>query len=176
MVHRFLHLSDIHFGQEKDGSLVKHDHIRDALIGDVSTLAGKRGPASRVLITGDTAYSGTADEYAIASQWLEKLARACRCDLTHASTIPGNHDCDRRAISNQAKMVHAMLRASEPDLVQAQLHGITADGEAANPFLPKLHAYRQFASGFGCDFESPARPLWHGPSSCPGASSSDSSA
>ena len=131
MVHRFLHLSDIHFGQEKDGSLVKHDHIRDALIGDAAGLAEKRGPASRILVTGDTAYSGTADEYATAVQWLEKLAKACRCDLTHVSTIPGNHDCDRKAISNQAKMIHATLRASGPELVQAQIHGITADGEAA---------------------------------------------
>jgi hypothetical protein len=160
MIHRFLHLSDIHFGQEKDGSLVKHDHIRDALVGDAAVLAGTRGAATRILVTGDTAYSGTTGEYAVAIQWLEKLAKACRCDVTHVSTIPGNHDCDRKAITNQAKMIYGMLRASGPELVQAQLHGITADGEAANPFLPKLHAYRQFANGFGCDFESPARPLW----------------
>jgi hypothetical protein len=38
MVHRFLHLSDIHFGQEKDGTLVKHDHVRNALIIDVKNL------------------------------------------------------------------------------------------------------------------------------------------
>jgi hypothetical protein len=57
-------------------------------------------------------------------------------------------------------MIYAQLRASSPELIQAQLHGINADGEAANPFLPKLQAYRQFANGFGCDFESPARPLW----------------
>ena len=160
MVHRFLHLSDIHFGQEKDGSLVKHDHIRDELVRDAEGLAKKRGPASRILVTGDISYSGTAEEYKTASQWLEKLTGACGCDETHVSTIPGNHDCDRKAISNQAKMVYATLRASGPELVQAQLHEINADGEAANPFLPKLHAYRQFANGFGCDFESPARPLW----------------
>ncbi|MCL5746178.1 MAG: metallophosphoesterase [Acidobacteria bacterium] len=160
MVHRFLHLSDIHFGQEKDGSLVKHDHIREALIGDARGLAKKRGVASRILVTGDTAYSGTVDEYATAIQWLEKLANACGCDVTHVSTIPGNHDCDHKAISNQARMIYATLRASGPELLQAQLHGIMADGEAANPFLPKLHAYRQFANGFGCDFGSPARPFW----------------
>src|ERR1039458_8500201 len=77
MVHRFLHLSDIHFGQEKDGSLVKHDHIRDELVRDAEGLAKKRGPASRILVTGDISYSGTAEEYKTASQWLEKLTGAC---------------------------------------------------------------------------------------------------
>ncbi len=31
MVLRFLHLSDIHFGQEKDGTLITHDFVRDEL-------------------------------------------------------------------------------------------------------------------------------------------------
>jgi hypothetical protein len=57
-------------------------------------------------------------------------------------------------------MIYAQLRVSGPELVQAQLHEINEDGETANPFLPKLQAYRKFANGFGCDFESPTRPLW----------------
>jgi 3',5'-cyclic AMP phosphodiesterase CpdA len=63
MVHRFLHLSDIHFGQEKDGTLVKHDHVRNALVSDVKKLAADRGPVSRILVTGDISYSGKPDEY-----------------------------------------------------------------------------------------------------------------
>lgn len=160
MAHRFLHLSDIHFGQENDGSLVTHDHIREALVRDAAALARSRGTATRVLVTGDTAYSGTTEEYETAIQWLEKLTRACGCDVTHVSTIPGNHDCDRRGISHQAQMIYATLRNTGPGSVDTILHRITADGEAANPFLPKLGAYRKFASGFGCDFESPARPMW----------------
>lgn len=161
MACRFLHLSDIHFGQENNGTLVKHEHIRDALIKDAEILAKKRGPVARILVTGDISYSGNPDEYKSATQWLEKLTEACGCDETHVSTIPGNHDCDRKAISNQARMIYAQLRAtSSPELVRAQLHEINEDGESANPFLPKLQAYRQFANGYGCDFESPDRPLW----------------
>ena len=44
MAHRFLDLSDIHFGQEKDGTLVRHDHVRNALVGDVKKLSVVRGP------------------------------------------------------------------------------------------------------------------------------------
>src|SRR5208283_5059227 len=155
-----LHLSDIHFGQEKNGTLVKHHHVRDALTADASELAKKRGPATRILITGDVSYSGKPDEYKTATAWLERLTKACGCDETHVSTIPGNHDCDLAAISNQAKMLYARFRVSTAQQVQADLEGIVRDGEAANPFLPKLHAYREFARGYGCDFESPSRPLW----------------
>jgi len=160
MVYRFLHLSDIHFGQEKNGTLVKHDQVRNALITDAKEFAKRRGPAARIIITGDISYSGKPEEYKTATEWLEKLTKACGCEETHVSTIPGNHDCDRDAVTNQARMIYAQLRASSPELLQASLHGINQDGEAANPFLPKLRAYRQFANAYGCDFESPPRPLW----------------
>ena len=160
MTCRFLHLSDIHFGQ-KSGTVAKHNHIRNALLTDAKNLASKRGPATRILITGDIAFSGKPDEYETAADWLEKLTGACGCkDYTEVSTIPGNHDCDRDAISNQARMIYATLRAHNPDAVQASLAEINQDGEAANPFLPKLQAYSKFASSYGCPFESPARPLW----------------
>jgi 3',5'-cyclic AMP phosphodiesterase CpdA len=136
MVLRFLHLSDIHFGQEKDGTLIPHDFVRDELIKDVKKLADQRGPASRVIVTGDVAYSGKSDEYDRATAWLEKLTNACGLGDTHVSTIPGNHDCDLTAISNQAKMIQAKFRTNDADQVRADLHGIYQDGEAANPFFP----------------------------------------
>jgi hypothetical protein len=43
MIHRFVHISDIHFGQERDGSLVKHDFVRDALLDDVRKICEQRG-------------------------------------------------------------------------------------------------------------------------------------
>jgi 3',5'-cyclic AMP phosphodiesterase CpdA len=160
MTYRFLHLSDIHFGQEKKGTLPKHEFVRDALVTDAKSLAESRGAATRILITGDIAYSGKQEEFTRATAWLEKLTEACGCGETHVSTIPGNHDCDVQGISNQAKMIYAQLRLNTPEQVQANLDGIAQDDESANPFLPKLRAYRDFAGGYGCDFESTSRPLW----------------
>jgi hypothetical protein len=160
MVHRFLHVSDIHFGQEKDGTLVKHDHVRNALVADVKNLAAGRGPVSRILVTGDIAFSGEPDEYKKATEWLEKLTKACGCDETDVSPIPGNHDCYLKAISHQARIIQSRFRELTPEQVQADLHGISLDGEEASPFLPKLQAYREFARAYDCDFESPSRPLW----------------
>jgi hypothetical protein len=160
MVLRFLHLSDIHFGQEKDGTLITHEFVRDELVKDAKQLADQRGPASRVIVTGDVAYSGKPDQYDQATAWLEKVTSACGLGDTHVSTIPGNHDCDLAAISNQAKMIQAKFRANDAEQVRADLHGIYQDGEAASPFLPKLQQYRTFARGYGCDFESHSRPFW----------------
>lgn len=159
MTYRVLHLSDIHFGQ-KSGTVAKHDHIRNALVNDAQVVAQKRGPAARILITGDVAFSGKAEEYETASQWLEKLASACGCQETDVSTIPGNHDCDRGAISNQARMLYATLRTHSPETIQATLAEINQDGEAANPFLPKLQAYSKFSNAYGCNFGSSAHPFW----------------
>ena len=160
MVLRFLHLSDIHFGQEKDGTLILHNFVRDEIIKDVKKLADQRGSASRVIVTGDVAYSGKSDQYDLATAWLEKLTNACGLGDTQVSTIPGNHDCDLTAISNQAKMLQAQFRLKDADQVRADLHAIYEDGEAANLFLPKLRQYRTFAGGYGCDFESHSRPFW----------------
>jgi 3',5'-cyclic AMP phosphodiesterase CpdA len=67
MGYRFLHLSDIHFGQ-KSGTVAKHDHIRNALVKDAESLTKKRGPAARIVLTGDISYSGKPDEYKTATQ------------------------------------------------------------------------------------------------------------
>ena len=161
MVHRFVHLSDIHFGQEKkDGSRITHDAVRKALVADVAKMAAKRGRASRVLVTGDIAYAGKQTEYHTAAEWLEALTDACQCKNTEVSTIPGNHDCDLTAINNHARITYAQLRASPDKQAIANFNGIVEDGEAGSPFLPKLKTYREFASGFGSDFESGARPCW----------------
>lgn len=160
MTHRFVHLSDIHFGQERQGTLPKHEAVRKALLKDVKQLAEKRGPASRILVTGDVAFSGKSEQFDIAAQWLDELTKACGCKETDVSTIPGNHDCDRNAISAQARILYGILRDGSPETAQAQLHDITQDGEIASPFLPKLHAYRKFASAYGCDFTSSEKPFW----------------
>jgi hypothetical protein len=160
MAHRFIHLSDIHFGQEKHGTLPKHEAVRKALLKDAKQLAETRGAPSRVLVTGDVAFSGKPEQFETAAQWLDELTRSCGCKEVDVSTIPGNHDCDRNAISAQAKIVYATLRASSPEVAQAQLHDISKDGESASPFLPKLHAYRKFANAYGCDFASAEKPFW----------------
>jgi predicted phosphodiesterase len=123
-------------------------------------MAKKRGPASRVLVTGDIAYSGTRAQYETAVPWLEELTKAAGCAPQELSCIPGNHDCDLSVLTNQAKLTYEHLRGLRRAEATTNFHAIVEDGEIGSPFLPKLTAYRAFANGFGCDFESAKRPAW----------------
>ena len=75
----FVHLSDIHFGQErKNGQVIFHNDIRNSLIDDVTKIAAKRereglGVPVGVIVTGDIAFAGKKEQYVEADEWLGKL-------------------------------------------------------------------------------------------------------
>ena len=72
----FVHVSDIHFGQEKDDRVQIHGDVKQQLILDakdiVSKIAG--GTAHGILVTGDIAQTGVKAEYDEAAKWLDELA------------------------------------------------------------------------------------------------------
>src|SRR5690348_162235 len=118
---RILHLSDIHFGQEKRGQLVYQDDVREQLLDDLHRLLGTK-TLDLILINGDIAYSGKKGEYDRAVEWIERLTVVGSCDETSVLTIPGNHDIDIDLISLSAKMVHTQLRNAPPETVKLMLH------------------------------------------------------
>ncbi len=157
---RFVQLSDIHFGQERDGTLVIHDDVRSELLADAATLAERRGPANLVVVAGDIAYRGQHAEYKRAGEWLDQLTKATNCRETDVRVVPGNHDCDRTQISRLAYTAHRNIRAGKVKSAYADLEDYARGNEEANPLLPKLKAYRDFAAGYGSDFTSIACPSW----------------
>src|ERR1039458_5391037 len=160
MLYRFVQLSDIHFGQERDGTLVKHEDVRMHLLTDAASFADARGPANLVIVVGDIAYSGKTDEYKIAEEWLDRLTVAVKCDETDVCVVPGNHDCDRTQIRSVCRTVHRGIRAGTPKSAYAELEDMAKGPEEANPLLPKLKAYRAFAASYDSDFRSIASPSW----------------
>ena len=93
--YRFVHVSDIHFGQEKqNGTVVARDDVRAELLNDCRTRENKLGPADSILVTGDVAFSGKKDEYTRAGKWLDELTKAVGCRGTSVFVVPGNHDVD----------------------------------------------------------------------------------
>ena len=56
----FVHLSDIHFGQEKGGQIRIHEDVRESLIEDVGRAVRnlEAGRASGIIVTGDIAFGG----------------------------------------------------------------------------------------------------------------------
>jgi 3',5'-cyclic AMP phosphodiesterase CpdA len=117
----FLHLSDIHFkktevGQPDDPNLA----LRSDLIRDVRQMRKEIGkPADGILLTGDIAFAGRAEEYGFAYKWLEeKLCPEAGCEIDGVFVIPGNHDVDRHAEDDPAQnMAREALRNQPPDRV-----------------------------------------------------------
>ena len=151
----FVHLSDIHFGQEKGGRLWVHNDVKNRLIDDVKLVANnlESGRAAGIIVTGDIAYGGRAPEYTEAAAWLDKVAEAAGCGLTDIQVVPGNHDIDQDEITELTKMM---------------LDKIVAEGEPAlDRFLKsnadrdllfrRFSAYRPFAEGYRCPLDTHAQ-------------------
>jgi hypothetical protein len=161
--YRFIHLSDIHFGQEKNGSILTHEDARQKLIEDCSEHARTTGPADGILVVGDIAFAGQPDEYKKAAAWLKAVAKAGGCEEFAVRTIPGNHDIDRNKIKSNVycRNAHKEIRDAPLDKLDGKLEEHLAVAEESNALLPKVSAYREFASRFDCDFPSLKKPCWH---------------
>ena len=93
-----LHFSDIHFKRTEVGEPDDPNRaLRSDIIKDVKRMRHVVGHAADgILLTGDIAFAGHADEYSFAFQWLEeKLCPAAGCKIEDVFVIPGNHDVDR---------------------------------------------------------------------------------
>ena len=86
----WLHLSDLQFGRSGQSILVS------ALLDDAAAVKKQIGPPDWIFVTGDVAYQGDPGEYALARDWLDKLAQTVGVDHEKVLIVPGNHDVDRR--------------------------------------------------------------------------------
>lgn len=147
----FIHLSDIHFGQEKDGGLLFiNDDAKKRLLDDAAAEIAKLGTsASGVIVSGDIAYAAKYEEYAIAGEWLDRLAERIGCSRLDIQMVPGNHDIDRDAITPMAKYHLDAVREHGDKMLDMLL-----DDEAQREALyERFAAYRDFSGGYGCDLD-----------------------
>ena len=147
----FIHLSDIHFGQEKDGGLVFiNDDAKKRLLDDASAEIAKLGmSASGVIVTGDVAFAAKYEEYAKAGKWLDQLAERVGCGRLDIQIVPGNHDIDRDAIT-PVTMFHLNAVREQGDKMLDMLLDNEGQREA---LYERFAAYRDFSSGYGCELD-----------------------
>lgn len=148
----FIHLSDIHFGQERDGLAVVNDDVKEQLVRDcVEALAEvKPDEVGGVLVTGDIAYSGRKSEYDAAGRWLDKLTQAIGCERTKVQIVPGNHDIDRNTLSESTKdMLAAIATQGEPKLDKY----LNDEGDRDRLFA-RFSDYRLFAEAYDCSLDN----------------------
>ncbi len=157
-----LHLSDIHFKNGDAGSAMDLDHhLRNVLVRDAQEqCAALEAVPDAILVSGDIAYAGDAEEYNFAQTWLEALCKACGCeDTRNVVVIPGNHDVQQdvtRKITVEA--IHNDIKATKN---QRQLPGklkrCLEDEDAGKLLYTSTVNYNDFATRYFCDLLPPNR-------------------
>lgn len=148
----FVHLSDIHFGQERGADLYINNDVKNAVIQDAKQRLQALGPdrVEGVLITGDIAYSGREREYQAARHWLDQLTAAIGCVQTNVRIVPGNHDIDRDFISESiGEMLQKITEEGEDKL----LRYLKNDLDRA-ALLLRFGAYQKFAEAYDCSLDT----------------------
>ncbi|RJF86114.1 metallophosphoesterase [Sphingomonas cavernae] len=157
---RLVHLSDIHFGQEKDGGWEPHDDVRRELLIDLKRVRDTNlvsGPADQIIVTGDIAQAGKETEYKVAASWLDQALCISGAPKRAVKAVPGNHDVDLSTLGHDELTLQAMLRTADIDLVEAHIASLA--GKAESPIITKLNDYRSFAYAYGTDFDSYSYPV-----------------
>ena len=147
----FLHLSDLHITTDDAGSQFDQDlKIRQTLLDDLGI--DGRTNFDAILVTGDVAYHGRADEFARAKSWFEEVRTKTNSDPEALFVVPGNHDVNQSVVYKSSSLwdLHQALRdtkmSSEDRL--ASLKGKLKDSSL--DFLAALKEYRAFAQEYGC--------------------------
>ncbi len=106
-----LHLSDIHIQDSHDGVLARAGRIV-AAVRDID----HRIDACILALTGDVGFSGKAEQYELAQEWLrllrENLSEVYAGSVPiHLAAVPGNHDCDfSESSSARTSLIESMAR------------------------------------------------------------------
>lgn len=148
---KFVHLSDIHFGQETGSDVFVHDDVKNCLIADATNLAATDASPgfTGVIVTGDIAFAGKAKEYEEAGRWLDQLTNAIGCKREDVIVIPGNHDIDRTAMSPGCKLMLRQIVAGGDEDLNAFLTN-DVDREV---LFGRFSNYRVFADAYSCPFD-----------------------
>ncbi|MBK5290284.1 MAG: SUMF1/EgtB/PvdO family nonheme iron enzyme [Acidobacteriia bacterium] len=133
-----LHLSDLHFGSDHDGTA---RHQRNGALDPLLEELAKREPKLDVLvISGDLSWQGKAAGYKELTKWLTgKLFPATGLSPAECVVCPGNHDLDRE------EAIILPQREHDPDRADNLLKPELLKKGFARPF----HRFVKFAKDLG---------------------------
>jgi calcineurin-like phosphoesterase family protein len=145
---RFVHLSDIHFGQERGEAIYVHNDVREQLLDDAQTLRQSLStqPFDGVIVTGDLAFSGTTEEYKVAGEFLDCLTERIGCPRTAVQLIPGNHDIHRPSICKASEWMLSEISEKGASALDSFLE----DEQDREVLYGRLKQYRKFAEAYDC--------------------------
>ncbi len=147
----FVHVSDIHFGQERDERLHTHTDVKNQLIADAAEVVrGLRGGVAHgILVTGDIAQAGTQEQYEQAGEWLDRLAEAVGCEIYSIQMVPGNHDLDRHKTSRSGAHLLDLIKEGK-----ASYEEILANPSDRAALFARFEAYGKFCEAYNCALDT----------------------
>lgn len=148
----YIHLSDIHFGQERGGSIYVNDDVKEQLLADAQEFIAKtvNKKADGIIISGDIAYAGKQHEYDAAGVFLDRLTAAVGCPITAVQLVPGNHDIERDKITTIVQeTIDKIIKGGDNELDRYQ------ESEDDRDFLYRQFGnYRKFAEAYNCPLDN----------------------
>jgi len=92
---RILHLSDLHFGCDKDNTdLEKRINCFQKLIPLIEQIAQEKS-INYLVITGDVAWRASETDYELASKYIKEICEKINLKIDNLIICAGNHDIDR---------------------------------------------------------------------------------
>lgn len=116
---RFLHLSDYHARASRD----KTPYRRDLVLGEPwLKILGDVGAIDYVLLTGDLADWGQAEEYTAFTAFLETTCDALGLGFDRVFPVPGNHDIDRETEKTAWRNLRSASKRMDADAFSKWVH------------------------------------------------------
>lgn len=107
---RWLHISDFHMSGSQSYDA---DRVLGALCRSLPALRARSGQLDFVIVSGDVALSGKADEYERATALFDRLLSDAEIDKTRLFVVPGNHDVDRSLNSSLSRTLDTPIDADK---------------------------------------------------------------
>lgn len=160
----FVHLSDIHFRAGKSGDVHDEDaDLRNELGFDLRAAGNLVPRVDAIVVSGDIAFAGKAEEYQTAAAWLRSISDHVGCPTVLVA--PGNHDVDRSRLPVGCDVLgfhQAVQEASSLEHRDALIAERLRDASRGAASFSPLEAYNAFANSYGCAV-SPSAPYWERP-------------
>ena len=132
----WLHISDLHLraGDKYDQSIAISSLMEDL----IHLVDQEEYHFDLIFVTGDIAFSGNREEYAIANEFMRNLSSATSVQTDRIFCVPGNHDVDRSRIT-------PFIDASTKNLrTRKFVSQVVGNLKERALFTDRLHPYYEF--------------------------------
>lgn len=125
-------------------------------------MIANHGSVSAILVSGDIAFKGAAEEYQTAMTWLRELAAVAGCPVERVFVVPGNHDVDRSVIGRApaTRNAQAAIARAPQHRRERELRSQIMDADTGRALLAPIAAYNDFAKLLNCQVFLPDRLFW----------------